>query len=116
VAGRAELSLHESDVGQSGLIPAASGRVIDVAVRTLRDVIDEFGIERIDAAKVDVEGFEDRVIVPFMQTAERALWPRAILIEIVHAYLWREPCVLALEDSGYKTEWRSRSDVMLVLP
>jgi hypothetical protein len=44
------------------------------------------------------------------------LWPRAILIEIVHAYLWREPCVLALEDSGYKTEWRSRSDVMLVLP
>jgi FkbM family methyltransferase len=115
-AGRAELSLHETDVGQSGLIAGSSGRGIEVAVRTLKEVVDELGIERIDAAKVDVEGFEDRVIMPFIRTAAKSIWPRAMLIEIVHAYLWRDACVLALEDSGYQTAWKSRSDVLLALP
>jgi FkbM family methyltransferase len=41
----------------------------------------EAGVSHVDALKIDVEGFEDRVLTGFFADAPQALWPRAIVIE-----------------------------------
>ena len=46
-----------------------------------RGIVERAGIDRIDALKTDIEGFEDRALLPFFATAPRALWPKRIYME-----------------------------------
>jgi len=41
----------------------------------------EFDLDHINALKIDVEGYEEKVLRPFFQNAPQSLWPQAILIE-----------------------------------
>lgn len=63
----------------------APGATIPVAVLTLADVVREAGLYRIDCLKVDVEGHEAEVILPFLQSSPRALWPRHLIVELKQA-------------------------------
>jgi FkbM family methyltransferase len=58
-----------------------SGPALDVPVRSLHEMLISDGFDRIDAMKVDIEGFEDRVLPPFFETAPRSLWPRLLILE-----------------------------------
>jgi hypothetical protein len=42
----------------------------------LAHIIAAAGVNRIDTMKIDIEGFEDRALMPFIATAPRSLWPR----------------------------------------
>ena len=53
--------------------------------------------------KIDVEGFEDRVIVPLIEAGDRSLWPKRIQIETVHRSLWQDDCLARLKAVGYRT-------------
>jgi FkbM family methyltransferase len=57
------------------------GRSFEVPVKTLHDMVVNAGFDRIDAMKIDIEGFEDRVLPPFFASAPRALWPRLMIVE-----------------------------------
>lgn len=114
VKGTAELQVCDGDMGQSGLIAPVSGPRVNVPVRTMQDVLAGFGIGHTDVMKVDVEGFEDRAIIPLLN-GPKTLWPHAILIEILHAYLWRESCIVALQEVGYKIKEKTRNDILLEL-
>ena len=41
----------------------------------------DFDLDHINALKIDVEGYEEKVLRPFFQSAPQSLWPQAILIE-----------------------------------
>ena len=43
---------------------------------------------RVDALKIDVEGYEDRVLTGFFKQAPQALWPRAVVIEHLSRNEW----------------------------
>jgi FkbM family methyltransferase len=58
-----------------------SGPSIDVPVMALHDMLRAEGFDRVDAMKMDIEGFEDRVLPPFFETAPRSLWPRLLILE-----------------------------------
>ena len=73
----------------------------DVEVKPLQSVLADLGLERIDILKVDVEGFEDRVLLPFLRSADKALWPKVILIETNCRSHWAEDCLPVLADLGY---------------
>ena len=45
---------------------------IEVEVAPLADIITAAGVDRIDYLKIDIEGFEDRALVPFIQQAPSA--------------------------------------------
>ncbi len=61
--------------------PAAEATV-KVPVLPLAEVVAVAGLERIDCLKVDVEGHEERVIRPFIESAPPALWPRLLVVEM----------------------------------
>ncbi len=65
------------------------------------------GFERIDAMKMDIEGFEDRVLPPFFETAPRSLWPRLLILEAWTGAI-RDLCVargyrVRMEEHGMNT-------------
>lgn len=99
--------LHSSaggNVGQSSLLEDVAFRpagAFEVPVRPLLEVVGEAGLTRIDVLKVDVEGYEDRVIVPFLRDAPETLLPRTVLVETDVADRWASDCLAALHARGY---------------
>lgn len=113
-AGTAPFYLFESQQGKSGLVSGNDLPSVPVRVETLLQICIENNVNRIDALKIDIEGFEDRALLPFFGTAPESLWPRTILIETQHADRWRQGCLYGLQDAGYKVRWQSRKDAWLV--
>lgn len=114
-AGSATLHVREGQYGLSSLHSAVGGASVSVSVVPLASIVESAGLERIDALKIDIEGFEDRALVPFIKTAPRALWPKRILMETTHASRWTVDCLGALAEVGYVQAWRSDRDVLLAL-
>ncbi|MCV6585498.1 MAG: FkbM family methyltransferase [Marinibacterium sp.] len=87
--------------GRVGSAYHADGRRIDVTLRPLPDCLADAAITRIDLLKVDVEGLEDRVIAPLLQTPGAPL-PQRIYFEIEHRATWRYPLFDLLAGRGYE--------------
>jgi FkbM family methyltransferase len=114
VAGRVELQICAEELGRSGLTVVEEGPRVSVEARPLARILADHGVEHVDAMKIDIEGHEDRALIPFLEEAPRALWPRVILMEVAYAHAWRRGAVLALQDAGYRVAWRSQADFLLV--
>ena len=83
--GEAEFALEEVNMGGSSLRldrKARGGKtVFKVPVRTLAGIVKEAGLAHVDVLKIDVEGYEDRVLIPYLTAAPAALHPGAIIME-----------------------------------
>jgi FkbM family methyltransferase len=111
--GTAEIVLNERDRGGTRLAAGATqGRGVAVPCRPLLAVLTEAGVTGIDALKIDVEGAEDRVLVPFFRDAPPALWPRLVVIEDSSAE-WSTDLFALLAAKGYAVSSRSKQNVML---
>jgi len=86
-----------------------------VKVRPLTAIADEQGLAKIDVLKVDVEGFEDRVVLPFLRHADRSLWPRVILLETNCRPYWSEDCLSELANRAYKVTGRTNDNMVFEL-
>lgn len=109
--GVTTLYVREAQYGVSS-VRDATGTATEVPVSTLHAVVESARVDRIDALKIDVEGYEDHVLEPFVRTAPTSLWPRRILIETGHADRWTKDCVSLLLDAGYREIWRDQSDML----
>ncbi len=54
---------------------------IEVQCRSLTDIVLSAGIEKIKAIKIDIEGFEYRVLKRFFDKASETLYPEIVIIE-----------------------------------
>jgi FkbM family methyltransferase len=84
VDGEVTLFVNTHNQGESSVrIVSAEARVeqIQVRAKTLLTLAREEGYSKIDAIKLDIEGAEDLVLDPFLNTVPRALWPRLIVME-----------------------------------
>jgi len=86
-----------------------------VAVKPLTSITDDQMLTRIDVLKVDVEGFEDRVLLPFLRHAERSLWPRVILLETNCRPYWTEDCLNELANRAYKVTGQTNDNMVFEL-
>jgi FkbM family methyltransferase len=80
--------------------------------RALLDVLRQEGITYVDALKIDVEGAEDRILVPFFANAPSSLWPTLLIIEDARA-AWRTDLFSGLADRGYEVAARTKLNVMM---
>ena len=102
------------NLGASHIVSGApSANAIKVPSFTLKRILEDAGVAKIDALKIDVEGFEDRVLTPFFRQAPETLWPRAVVIEHLSREEWQDDCIADMLTRGYAEAGRTRSNTLL---
>jgi FkbM family methyltransferase len=81
--GELTLFLDPKNSGESSvkLVASSQAAAIRVPAITLMDLLRAEQIERVDAAKLDVEGAEDLILETFLNEAPDALLPQLLIIE-----------------------------------
>lgn len=97
--------------GQS-LVYGSGG--VQVETIPLLDALRARGLDRIDCMKIDIEGVEDKALMPFFRAAPPSLWPKAMIIEDSR-HLWSEDVLAFMTANGYREAWRTRLNVALTL-
>ena len=77
---------------------------IAAEMRPLLDIVRDKGLDRLDAIKIDVEGFEDRVLAPFLTDAPESLLPEIIVAEHTWSAQWAEDWRQIADRRGFR-EW-----------
>lgn len=104
--GTGSLRIRKDDVAIVSLDEAVAG---SVPIRTLRSILEEAAVERIDALKIDIEGHEELVLAPFIRDSTESLLPRRIVIERPGADDYPD-CAAAFKVRGYRLVGRSRNN------
>lgn len=95
-------TLYQSrNAGRSSLLPFSDAHSeITVPVRPLADALrDEKVVPA--AIKIDVEGFEDRALLPYFAATPPTQWPKALVIETLHRGVWQRDCLSTLTEIDY---------------
>ena len=90
------------------------GPAIQVPVVNLYDTLTEHGFSRVDGLKIDIEGYEDRVLFPYFASAPQPMWPRVLLMEYCQGNLWERDCLALCESLGYRRIFSSELNTVLV--
>ena len=113
--GELMIETDGDNLGASHIISGASARnAIRVPSLRLLRILDDAGVSRVDALKIDVEGFEDRVLTPFFSHAPPSLWPGTVVIEHLSRNEWQDDCIADMRARGYAEAGRTRSNTLLV--
>lgn len=111
--GEAVLST-DGDEGSRSLLAPGGGRT--VPLRSLSGLVAELGLPRIDVLKIDVEGYEDKVLPPYFRAAPPALRPRLMIVEHLSRARWAEDCISHALAIGYRQRQVTRNNTVLELP
>jgi FkbM family methyltransferase len=110
-----QLSIGSSNEGGASIATGEGGSAsVTVGVRPLLDMVLEAGFERIDALKIDIEGFEDQALMPFFSAAPSALWPKLLILERSEKD-WTGDLLGTLRQCGYHDVATSKRNYVLEL-
>ena len=114
--GELMIETDGDNLGASHIVSgAASAEAIKVPSLRLQRILDEAGVGQVDALKIDIEGFEDRVLIRLLQAKRRqSLWPRAVVIEHLSRDEWQQDCIADMVARGYREAGRTRSNTLLL--
>ena len=117
VDGELMIETDNENYGASHVYSDASARsdAIRVPAMRLLSILRDQKVEKVDSLKIDVEGYEDRVLIGFFRDAPSALWPRAIAIEHLSRDEWLDDCLADMLARGYVEAGKTRSNTLLVL-
>jgi FkbM family methyltransferase len=110
--GEIEFGIDSKNFGESGAANTASKRLY-VPCLTLETLLDRYGIHQPDAMKIDVEGAEDSILVPFFASASAERWPDLIILEN-GLQRWKSDCLALCQQNGYRLLERTRMNFILV--
>lgn len=110
--GEASLSEKPGNEGENSLRDGDEGGTM-VPVKPLTAILDAAGFDRIDVLKIDVEGYEDEALPPFLAAADPQLWPGLISMEVSRADAWRVDVVQELRGRGYRVVFEQGPNLML---
>ncbi len=105
--GFADLLIRKDDLAIVSVAQSDTGKV---PMRRLAVVLQEAGLDAVYGLKIDIEGHEDRALVPFLDEAPAHLLPRRIVIE----HPWPDAdypgCTDAFARHGYRLAGRSNNN------
>ena len=112
--GELMIETDGDNLGASRIVTGAAARdAIRVPSWRLQRILEEAGVSHVDALKIDVEGFEDRVLMGFFADTPQALWPRAVVIEHLSKNEWLDDCIADMRARGYIETGKTRSNTLL---
>ncbi len=105
------LYTYRHNQGEASLHPGVDAHQPDaslsVSCQTLLHLLQGRGITRVDAMKIDTEGSEEDILLPFFQEAPPELWPHMMVLEYVPSR-WGGDLDGALAARGYRMIKRTR--------
>ena len=110
-----QLLTGDGNLGQTRILredEAVHPESITVPIITLLALCEKFDLKRIDGMKVDVEGFEEAVLLPFFENAPDALLPRLIVIEDNRTE-WATDILAAAAKRGYRLAKKTHMNLLL---
>ena len=110
-SGEFKLDTPDENLGQGKISNSGKHTVI---AKNLIDFIKDEKIENISAMKIDVEGNEESVIIPFIENANKKLLPLIIIIEN-NKSSWKTDLIKLLEEKGYFIKKKTRMNYILEL-
>ena len=112
----ANLHLENLNLGASSLLSVESGNTIPVTVRPLTHYVPEQMTNyETFIIKIDAEGFEDEVLIPFFNAASPTSKPDAILMETGRSDLWSADPIGVLTGHGYVAHFEGEDGNTLFL-
>lgn len=105
--GRGGLLIRKDDIAIVAVDETGSG---SVPLRPLAALVAEARITAIHGLKIDIEGHEDKALVPFLDTAAPALLPRRIVIEHPEPDRDYPGCTAAFARHRYRLVRRTRNN------
>ena len=113
--GELMIETDGDNLGASHIVTGErNGNAIKVPSLRLQRILGDAGVGHVDALKIDVEGYEDRVLTGFFQHAPSSLWPRAVVIEHLSRDEWQDDCIADMHARGYAETAKTRSNTLLV--
>ena len=113
--GELMIETDGGNLGASHIVAGTAGaNAIKVPSLRLQRILEDNAITKVDALKIDIEGFEDRVLTGFFRQAPPSLWPRAVVIEHLSRKEWEQDCIADMVSRGYGEAGRTRSNTFLL--
>ena len=113
--GELMIETDGDNLGASHIVSGErTGNAIRVPSLRLQRILGDAGVNHVDALKIDVEGYEDRVLTGFFKEAPPSLWPRAVVIEHLSRNEWLDDCIADMRARGYIETAKTRSNTLLV--
>jgi len=113
--GELMIETDSDNLGASHIVSGQpAGHAFRVPSLRLQRILGDAGVDHVDALKIDVEGFEDRVLTGFFREAPQRLWPGAVVIEHLSRDEWQDDCIADMLARGYTETGRNRSNTLLV--
>ena len=86
---------------------------INVQTMSIHELLKREKLEKIDALKIDVEGYEDRALVPFFQNTPKKAWPKFLVLEHSHREFWETDLIDFLKNRGYNVHSQVGGNTLL---
>lgn len=111
--GEAEFTCT-ADMGSGALATGASKNdtKFTAMVVPLKKLLNDENIAKIDILKIDIEGFEDKVMHPFFSTAPESLYPEYVIIEN-NIDEWEMDCIAEMTGLGYQVIMANKANIAL---
>ena len=105
--GKGSLKIRKDDIA---IVAVDENIQSDIKINTLKNIIKENNIENIYGLKIDIEGHEDKALVPFLLNSKDSLLPKKIVIEKLSKNTDYLGCKMAFEKLNYKLISRSKNN------
>ena len=86
---------------------------ISVKCRKLIDIVNEEKLKYITNLKIDIEGYEDKVLIAFLRNCKKKLVPKNIILEHSEKNVWKNNLIQFLFKFGYKEIYKNKSNIIL---
>ena len=111
-AERLRLAVNSANSGGNSF-RTTMGEFVDVDCQPLLDLLRDAGVSAIDGMKLDIEGFECRVLGKFPNDAPVKMWPGFVIIEESSRRGKGDSPAQLLGEHGYGMVWQGKLNCIL---